>query len=79
MYLDPNIELTLAKKVAGAEIPLSKSTLTRRLSEAGKLARTDGSRQRLTVRVTAGGAVRQCIAVKLSDVIEDAESTKVDD
>lgn len=70
LYLEPNVAIALLKKVAGAEIPLSKNTLIKRISEAGKLVRRDATGERLTSRVTVDGAVRYCLVMRLSETLD---------
>lgn len=70
LYLDATNAVNLAKKVGGAEIPLSKVTLTKRISEAGKLVRRDDARQKLTCRVTCDNAVRNVLVLRLSEVLD---------
>lgn len=63
----------VVKKHAGNELSLSKQTMMKRLKEAGALVRTDESRSRSTVRVTAEGAVRTVMALSLSGILQTEE------
>lgn len=75
MYLDSTAGYKAVKKAAGAAMPLGDTTFLKRLKDSGALKATDTARQRNTVRVTLDGSVRQCIALSLSEVLDNGDMT----
>jgi hypothetical protein len=72
-YLEVTAGFALVKKVAGAELTLSKQTLMKRLKESGYLMRSDDSRQRNSVRISAQGHTRQVLAIAASRLSPEDE------
>lgn len=73
MYIDITSGFNIIKKVAGAELSLTKQTLMKRLKDAGMLSRVDESRQRNTIRINADGHPRNVLCMKISDTLEESE------
>jgi len=73
VYLDITIGLAVIKKVGGADMGSTRQTLFKRLKEGGLLARTDDSRQRNTIRITAEGHPRQVLAMSYSATFNQQE------
>lgn len=73
MYLDITAGYNAIKKAAGAEIPLTKQTLMKRLKDASLLTRTDEARQRNTIRITAEKHPRQVLSLPISTVLDTEE------
>lgn len=73
MYLDIIAGFAIVKKVGGSEVSLTKQTMLKRLKDAGMLVRTDETRQRNTVRITAEGHARQVLCLSLSTVLDTQE------
>lgn len=73
IFLDVNAGYALARKVAGHEISLSRNTFIKRLKDAGMLTRTDQSRQRNTVRISAENHPRQVLAMPIMKVLDTQE------
>lgn len=78
LYLDMTGGYSVVKRVAGADVPLSKQTLMKRMKEAGWLLRTDDGRGRNTVRVVADGHSRQALCLSLAKAL-DLKELKDDD
>lgn len=74
MLIDISSGFNVIKKAAGADLSLTKQTLIKRLKDGGKLTRSDETRQRNTVRVTAEGHLRHVIALELSAVLEKGDA-----
>jgi hypothetical protein len=79
LYLEPTACITLVKKVGGAEIPLSKQTLIKRINEGGKLVRTDSARGRLACRVTCEDSPRQVLVMRLTDTLDMSNEVTEED
>lgn len=73
LFVDITHGYALIKKAAGAEMPLTKQTLIKRLKDAGKLVRVDEGRQRNTIRITAENHPRQVVCVCLSEALDMKE------
>lgn len=73
LLLDLNA-FALLKRHAGGKLAMTKPTLLKRLADGGKLKRTDPARQRLSVRVTCQGHVRNVLAFPLTDTLNQADS-----
>jgi hypothetical protein len=83
VYLDPTAAYRVAQLVGrdvGEVLPVSESTLRKRIHEKGLLASIDEARQTLTVRRTVGGSskgvlhlLRITLLPEMSDGDEDAE------
>jgi hypothetical protein len=73
MYLEINVGFNVIKKVAGADMSLSKQTLFKRMKDAGVITRTDDARQRNSIRVTAENHPRQVLALAISTILETQE------
>lgn len=71
MYLDAAIAYNELRKSAG--LAWTKQTLFKRLKEAGAITRSDDTRQRNTVRITAEGHPRQVLVLQLSTVLQTQE------
>lgn len=61
------------KVVSNNELNISKQTLAKRLKEGGILTRTDSTRQRNTVRITAEDHPRQVLAMRIDKVLNTTE------
>jgi len=70
-YIDMAAGLTIIKKAAGTEIPLTKQTLLKRLKDAGLITRTEDARQRNTIRLMAEKNSRSVIALNLAALTQD--------
>lgn len=70
LYLDVVAGYAVVKKTAGAEMPLSKQTLFKRMKDSGALVRTDEGRGRNTIRVTAENHPRQVLCLSLSRALD---------
>lgn len=75
LYVDVTVGFSAIKKSAGADMPLSKQTLFKRLKDAGLMTRTDEGRQRNTVRVTAENHPRQVLCLSLSTTLDQEDMT----
>lgn len=73
LFIDTNVGYNTVKKVAGNEIAISKQTMFKRLKDAGMLTRTDDSRQRNSVRITAENHNRQVLSLCLSTILDTLE------
>jgi len=74
MYLDVTAGFPIVKKIAGADLALSKQTLFKRLKDSGLVTRTDPTRLRNTIRLTAEGHARQVLCLSLSTILDTQES-----
>lgn len=74
LYLDTTTGYSVVKKVAGAEMPLSKQTLFKRMKDSGVLLRVDEGRQRNTIRVVAENHPRQVLCLSLARALELKET-----
>lgn len=74
LLLDITAGYNIVKKAAGNDLSFTKQTMLKRLKEAGTLTRSDETRERNTVRVTAEGHTRTAIALVLSDVLDTTEA-----
>jgi hypothetical protein len=70
LYLDSDSGLPTVLKWLKGAIALKEQTLLKRLKDGGKLKRTDATRSRNTIRVTAANHPRQVIALSLSEVLQ---------
>jgi hypothetical protein len=75
IFIDITGGFNAIKKNAGADIPLTKQTLIKRLKDASLLTRTDEGRQRNTVRITAEKHPRQVLALPLSTILDTQEKS----
>jgi hypothetical protein len=73
IYLEADLAFSAAKKEAGNELSITKPTAWKRLKDAGMLKRTDASRSRNTIRVTADGHTRNVIALAIGDLFDSKE------
>lgn len=73
MFLDINSGYTIARKVAGNDISLSRNTFIRRMKDGGLLTRTDHARQRNTIRISAENHPRQVLAMPIKRVMDTQE------
>lgn len=73
IYLDVTAGFAIVKKVAGSEMQLTKQTMLKRLKDSGHLTRTDETRQRNTVRVTAENHPRQVLCLSIQQVLDTME------
>jgi hypothetical protein len=73
ILLDANAGYPLVRKVAGADISLSRNTFLKRLKDGGLITRSDTARQRNTIRVSAENHPRQVIALTLSKILDTQE------
>lgn len=73
IYLDATAGLNVVKKVAGADIPLTRQTLLKRLKDSGHLQRSDETRQRNTIRINADGHSRQVLCLPITSVLDNQE------
>lgn len=74
LYLDQSTGLALIKKHSGAGIPLTPSTLVKRLKDCGMLTRIDDSRQRNTIRITAEKHIRTVLCLSAAQVLDTLEA-----
>jgi hypothetical protein len=79
MMIEVNTGYNAIKKVAGQELSLTKQTLFKRMKDAGALTRTDETRQRNTIRITAENHPRQVICLSIASVMESNEVPQGDD
>lgn len=73
MLIEINTGYNAVRKVAGQELTLTKQTLFKRMKDAGALTRTDETRQRNTIRITAEQHPRQVICLSATQVMESQE------
>lgn len=71
LYIDINAGYNIIRKSAGNDVTLTKQTLLKRLKDAGQLLRTDDSRQRNTIRITAEQHPRQVIAIGVDHILDE--------
>lgn len=70
LYVDPAV-IPLIKRFSGGKIAISPETLIKRLKDSGFLTRTDQARQRNTVRMTLAGSVRNVVACRYDQFMQD--------
>lgn len=73
IYLEPDAAFAAVQRLAreqGASLPITKTTLWKRMEERKLLASTDFKRQRNTVRVTIDGVRRAVIHLKVTNLLE---------
>jgi hypothetical protein len=71
LFLDRDAALSAANEVgngAGGPILISAGTLAKRLKDQGFLRTVDGKRQRLTIRRTLAGSIREVLHLSLESV-----------
>ena len=69
LYLEPEASYLIAQDLAGAErIPLSQTTLYRRLHEGGILASVDSGREMVQIRRTLEGCPRQVLHLRATEL-----------
>ena len=73
IYIDITTGYPIIKKVAGAEITLTKQTMIKRLKDAGLIVRADEGRQRNTIRIKADNNARTVIVLPASTTLETQE------
>jgi len=73
MLLEHNIGIAAAITASQGELQMTKGTLLKRMKESALLKRTDETRQRTTVRVTADGHPQTVIVLRASQVLQIAE------
>ena len=78
LLIEINTGYNAVKKVAGQELALTKQTLFKRMKDAGALVRTDETRQRNTLRITAEHHPRQVVGFAISDIMETSEVPQED-
>jgi len=69
-FLDLALGYPTVRKVMGQEVSLTKATLFKRMKDAGLLTRTDDTRMRNSVRVTAEQHPRNVLAMALDQTIK---------
>lgn len=74
LYLDVTTGYNVVKKAAGADMPLSKQTLFKRLKDSGSLLRVDDARGRNTIRIQAENHPRQVLCLSLAKALELKET-----
>jgi len=73
MLLEHNIGIAAAITASQGELQMTKGTLLKRMKESALLKRTDETRQRTTVRITADGHPQTVIVLRASQVLQIAE------
>ena len=79
MYLKAGNSYEEIRKRSGGSLTIGKSTIWKRLKEAGLLMRTDEVRQRNTVRVTINKLNENVVALNLSSVLDIAQIESEDE
>lgn len=79
LYLEHNAAYAAAKKELSSELTLNKNTMVKRLLESGRIIRTEGGRDRNTVRITADGNARTVIVLSASATFDTKETPSDDD
>lgn len=69
LYIDP-ANIQTIRRHAGGKLAITPQTLTKRLKEGGALTRTDPSRDRNTVRVTAEGHNHTVLSLALDQILQ---------
>lgn len=73
LFIDITAAYNDIRKHANNQITFTKPTMLKRLKDAGLLTRTDDSRQRNSIRITAEGHPRNVIAMPLSQTLNTME------
>jgi hypothetical protein len=77
LYLDVLAGYPTIKKAAGSSISLSQGQMLKQMKQSGLITRSDPTRNRNTIRITAEGHPRQVICLSLSDVLDQQEAISV--
>ena len=78
-YLNADTAYDYIKKHSGGNVSVTRSTLWKRLKEAGMLDRVDDTRQRNTIRQTVAKSVKTCVALNLSQIFQAPADDDDDD
>lgn len=73
IYLEPNVTFPLIMKNSRGGITTTKTTMIKRLKDAGLLNRTDDARQRNTIRCTCEGRMTGVLSIDFAQITQTLE------